>query len=84
MSTSNLGIGDRVYLVSNRYTPSEFNPTKGSQYECKGTMYKIISHNTKEPFNCLVEWDNGYTNSYIIERDLMQINDLYNNYKSIW
>lgn len=81
---SRLKIGDRVYLTSNIYTPSMKNPTKGSPYECKGTIRKITLYISKIPINCAVEWDNGNINGYTLKRDLTLVNSFHNNYKSIW
>jgi len=84
MSTSNLGIGDRVYLTSDKYSPSRENPLKSSPYECKGTIYRMTLYKSKTPTHCLVAWDNGCVNSYVIARDLTPINSFCTNYKSIW
>jgi len=78
MSILNPKVGDRVYLTSEAYSTSVVDPTKGSKYECKGTICKI------RPLSCLVRWDNGYTNSYIFKQDLTLISSFCDNYKSIW
>jgi len=75
MSTLSLKVGDRVYLISKTYLPTQLNPVKGSKYECKGTVRET------EPIVCLVQWDNGTTNNYIIPTDLMIVDT---DYKSIW
>ena len=82
MKKSNLKIGDRVYLASHTYTSSNFNPTKGSSYECKGTICEISSKGTITRYT--VRWDNGITNYYISKDDLMLSSLSHNNYKSIW
>jgi len=84
MSILNVNVGDRVYLMSDMYTPSQANPVKGSKYECKGTICEILPHKTAEPFNCLVQWDTGIINNYIISTDLMLVDTVCTNYKSIW
>jgi len=82
MKTRKLTVGDEVYLVSNRYIPSEFNPTKGSSYECKGIIHKVLPKGTVIKYT--VKWNNGITNYYGFKNDLMLVDPLCNNYKNIW
>lgn len=91
MSIPRLNVGDRVYLISPEYPPSQADPVKGSTYECKGTVYKIAFYVAETPFyvaevpfNCWVEWDNGAFNSYNIRDNSVLINANDSNYRSIW
>lgn len=78
MSTPSLKVGDRVYLISKTYIPAQLNPVKGSKYERKGTVREV------EPMVCLVQWDNGAINNYVISTDLMLVDTVDTDYKSIW
>jgi len=84
MSIPKLNIGDRVYLISHEYPPSQADPVKGSTYECKGTVYKTVFYAAGAPFNCWVEWDNGAFNSYNVRNNSVLISANNSNYRSIW
>lgn len=83
MKTHELEVGDRVYLISNTYISLTSNPIKGSSYECRGTVHKILTDGAT-PLNCVVKWDNKTSNYYTIKNDLEVINIKCKEYKSIW
>jgi hypothetical protein len=64
--------GDRVIFVSNEsgYTLGPWNPLKGSEWFCQGTI-----DNDPVSRSVLVRWDNGEHN-YYVKDDLMLDNSL--------
>ena len=51
----------RVILTGGDYDPCDDDPCAGSDYECEGTVMRVIEGNE---YPMKVEWDNGTTNEY--------------------
>lgn len=72
-------IGMEVYLIDPKsyYIPTTTNPTKGSKFECTGT---ITSVNSMHSYFIEVAWENGTNNCYK-DKELLAIGSRYH---SIW